>query len=448
MRIASSTCALVQIFLCCALSTQSVEAYEVDDQDYTKILDITKKEFVAGDLNNNVLVQIVAKAETVSPRLIVFNAEINAASEDVAATKGALKPQITTRAAINQAAIDYTPDQRNTLTPTLTVTANYNLYDWGRLENLVAARQAILERNEQSYRDLRNQIAIESVTHCLNYRNTAVLLKAARMYSDKVKSLNTILEKITEIDPGRASEFNQARSRQLQAEATTVTYKQRLAELSSESRRLFGDEEEVKRICAGVEISLAGNIATAQEIQVNYERNPAIAITKKDYDQSRYQTASVAAAIKPQITLSASNAPSQPLDPRTYSQLVSVVGTVPLYDGGTLRSAEKAALQRETSSFNRYQDKILTITRDYQKAKETLRFSYELARNYRSLLDVNEQVRSDAFIQWSTLGRRTMFELLLYEQEHFSLVTNYINNLYKAYEATAFLLGNENKLSP
>jgi adhesin transport system outer membrane protein len=59
-----------------------------------------------------------------------------------------------------------------------------------------------------------------------------------------------------------------------------------------------------------------------------------------------------------------------------------------------------------------------------------------------SLLEINQRVRDDFFIQWSALGRRTLFELLAIEAEQYSLRTGYILSLYDSMLSNANVYGN------
>jgi len=64
------------------------------------------------------------------------------------------------------------------------------------------------------------------------------------------------------------------------------------------------------------------------------------------------------------------------------------------------------------------------------------------AVEYMSLLEINQRVRDDFFIQWSALGRRTLFELLAIEAEQYSLRTGYILSLYDSMLSNANVYGN------
>ncbi len=59
------------------------------------------------------------------------------------------------------------------------------------------------------------------------------------------------------------------------------------------------------------------------------------------------------------------------------------------------------------------------------------------ADEFVGLLEINSRVRDDFFIQWSALGRRSLFELLAIEAEQFSLQSGYFTSLYDGLAAVA-----------
>jgi adhesin transport system outer membrane protein len=48
------------------------------------------------------------------------------------------------------------------------------------------------------------------------------------------------------------------------------------------------------------------------------------------------------------------------------------------------------------------------------------------------LIEINDRVRKDFFVQWYSLGRRSLFELLAIEQEQYNLQRGYFTSLFDA----------------
>jgi adhesin transport system outer membrane protein len=120
---------------------------------------------------------------------------------------------------------------------------------------------------------------------------------------------------------------------------------------------------------------------------------------------------------------------------------------MPLYDGNVLESNERAALERAKASAERVEQTIKQIESDnrerYQEASGALR----RAEEYVKLLEINDQVRKDFFVQWYALGRRSLFELLAMELEQFNLQQGYFTSLFDGMIGVATILGNAGRLS-
>ena len=69
------------------------------------------------------------------------------------------------------------------------------------------------------------------------------------------------------------------------------------------------------------------------------------------------------------------------------------------------------------------------------------------AEEYVSLLEINQKVRDDFFVQWVALGRRSLFELLAIEAEQFSLDTGYFTTLYDGMAGIAYLRATAGELT-
>ena len=99
-----------------------------------------------------------------------------------------------------------------------------------------------------------------------------------------------------------------------------------------------------------------------------------------------------------------------------------------LFQGFSGRSQEKAVLERAGAAQERYRQTIFEI--EYKLDSSWSDYSNQSARveSLKALSVSTEQVRSDYFTQWETLGRRTLLEVLTAENEHFSTLVNLANS--------------------
>ena len=56
-----------------------------------------------------------------------------------------------------------------------------------------------------------------------------------------------------------------------------------------------------------------------------------------------------------------------------------------------------------------------------------------------TILRDSERVRNFTFQQWSQIGKRSLFDVMSAESDHFNLRISYVNALYDGYQATAQL---------
>jgi len=70
---------------------------------------------------------------------------------------------------------------------------------------------------------------------------------------------------------------------------------------------------------------------------------------------------------------------------------------------------------------------------------ETASSAFDRARRYVDVLRDSEKVRNFTFQQWSQLGRRSLFDVMSSESDHFNLRIAYVNALHDGYLASAQL---------
>jgi len=121
---------------------------------------------------------------------------------------------------------------------------------------------------------------------------------------------------------------------------------------------------------------------------------------------------------------------------------VSLLVTAPIFDGDILRSNERAAAERVNASDERLEEATRQVDSQYREKYEIANSGIKRAQDFTALLEVNDRVRKDFFLQWSSLGRRSLFELLSIEQEQYSLQSNYIVTLFDSMTGYAEIMGN------
>lgn len=387
---------------------------------------------------------IIETALANSPTARELIASLQAANQDTMAAQGAKAPQVT---ATVQSAItegDIATATKNRGSPGAILQGTYTLYDWGRIDANIKGRQeseiALYARQTQ----LLRQVAIESLTTCLELNKQRSILTANSNYVETMSNLLARLNKVVESDPGRAGEFVQTKSRLLQANSSIETVRTKVTEVKYKLDRLLGPGQHHR--CEG----LGPGLLTPPPLSIVLEslpRHPQVRIVESDYRQNLRAVDQLVATRKPQASVTAANAPVSLGFSQAYTQSITLTVTAPLYDGNTLKSSERASLERANAALERKEEILRQLTDDVKQRHSQALRNLARAEEYVGLLEINKKVRDDFFVQWVALGRRSLFELLSIEAEQFSLDSGYFSTLYDGMAGVAYLRATAGELT-
>ena len=383
------------------------------------------------------LSKLVRHAREFSPLLREARYAVGAAEQDISAAKGARLPQVSvsTSSSVRGGAAATSSDGR----PYLGLTATVPVYDWGRIDAQIRGREATREATSARLTQQANQIATEAVNNCLEYTKQRALLAAAGNYRQNVERLVDMLTKISDADPGRRGELVQSRSRLLQAMQQRENIQSRVREFRVRLDRLLGPDR--TGLCDGVGPSLLAR-PDLEQLRSGVNMHPQVRALQSEYDAALRVIDQISASRKPQVQASATYGPALPGVSDQYMQSFTLGVSVPLYDGNILKSNEKAAVERASAAAERVEQASRQVDSDYRERYETSTSNLRRANEYTSLIEVNDRVRKDFFVQWSALGRRTLYELLAIEQEQFTLQQGYFTSLFDGMIGVATILGN------
>ncbi len=388
--------------------------------------------------------EIIQKALANSATARELIASQLAAGQDVLAARGAKAPQVNvfTQSIISEG--DLAQANKNRGSPGASVQATYTVYDWGRIDAIVRVRKETETALYARQNLVARQLTIDSLGACLELNKQRALLNANINYVDKIRNLVARLNKVVESDPGRAGELVQTRSRMLQAESSIETVRTKVGEVKYRLERLLGPNNSHQ--CNG----LGASLLTPPELNAVLDSiriHPQVQIVESDYRQNLSAVDQLAATRKPQASVTAAHAPVSLGFSDAYAQTITMTITAPIYDGNTLKSSERASLERANAALERKEETVRQLTDDIkQKHSQAVR-NLARAEEYVSLLEINQKVRDDFFVQWVALGRRSLFELLAIEAEQFSLDTGYFTTLYDGMAGIAYLRATAGELT-
>lgn len=395
------------------------------------------------ELSTLKLRQLIRMAEDYSPARREGTYNVIAASQDIEAAKGALLPQVTLTGQSLYSEGDLAKASRATGKPNIVLSAQYALYDWGRITANIQGREQAREAAYARQTLIDRQLAIDAASTCLELNKQRAVLTANLDYLQKLNSLQEMISRIVAEDTGRSSELVQVRSRKLQAESQAELIKSRIREINIRIERLLGPGH--AEICVDIGASLM-NRPPEDDILRAVDEHPQIRVLEADYQQALRNAQQISATRKPQVTLRAEQAPIAASVTNDYQQVLTLAATVPLYDGKTLLSSERAALERASAATERIETARNQLSAELRERAKFAAANLQRANDFVGLLEINDRVRRDFFEQWSSLGRRTLFELLAIEAEQLTLQSGYFTALYDGMIGVANVRGNIGKL--
>jgi adhesin transport system outer membrane protein len=388
--------------------------------------------------------EIIQKALTYSSTARELVASQLAAGQDTLAAKGAKAPQVTALAQSVVTEGDLANASKNKGSPGATLQAIYTVYDWGRIDAIVKGRKESENAVYARQNLLARQVTTDALTACLELNKQKALLTANITYVDKIRNLVQRLNKVVESDPGRAGELVQTRSRMLQAESSIETVRSKIIEVNYRIDRLLGAKQTHQ--CDGLGASLLGT-PNLESVLANVKTHPQVQLIEADYRINLNAVDQLAATRKPQASVTASHAPVSIGFSNAYAQTITLSVTAPIYDGNTLKSAERASLERANAALERKEEAERQLISEIKQRHSQAVRNLARAEEYVSLLEINQKVRDDFFVQWVALGRRSLFELLAIEAEQFSLDTGYFTTLYDGMAGIAYLRATAGELT-
>lgn len=314
------------------------------------------------------------------------------------------------------------------------------LYDGGKSERLTDWRQSLAESARHGSLSAQEQLALTTVSQALERSRWRQQVVVYGQYVRKMACLVEALETIVRADRGRASELVQARKSMQQAEIAQAQAQSQVRAIEVRLRRLVGDGLPGT---AGLAASML-QVPALDELVNEVERSHDIAqLTAQAAAANRYADA-VASGGKPQVSwlVSGSHAVSAG-GTRGNSQngtfSVGVAVNIPLLSPGLAPASDAARKRARAAELQRLEALEARRFRVAEVHEQTLA-SFDRARRVGAVLRDSQQVRNFTLQQWQQLGRRSLFDVMGAEAEHYNLRIAYVNALHDGQQLNANLL--------
>jgi len=313
------------------------------------------------------------------------------------------------------------------------------LWDGGRSAHLVDWRSQLAESARLALLTQQEQTALAAVSIALDRARYVAHEKVYGQYVRKMACLAESLETIVAADRGRASELLQVKKAQQQAE---------ISRAAAESQRRQA-EIRLERLLGGTAPAADGIGALLQPLP---ELAPLLAATDRanDIGQLAAQALaasrladSVAAGTRPQVSWTLAGTRSLVIGGNVGTQHGSALSAgltlvVPLTHTGTA-AATDAARSRALAAQEQLADAVDARRARVREVHEQARSSIDRAERVRAVLRDSERVREATLLQWQQLGRRSLFDVMGAEAEHYNLRVSWVNSLVDAQQLGATL---------
>ena len=360
----------------------------------------------------------------------------DAAAFDVDEARGAALPQVNVNGTLGPAVVKYSgvPVSKG-LQTTGTFSVSGVLFDGGRIGQLTQWRRELANAARYGTQSAREQVVLEAISAAVERNRYRVQAQVYQQYARKMGCLVDVLEQIVAEDRGRASELVQARKTLAQVEVSKDNALSASRQLEARLRKLVGDQ-------APIGDSLAvplGDTPDRGEVLRLLVQSFDLQQARAQADAGERYAQAVVAGQKPQVSWVASSSGSLRGDTKSLTVQAGLSVSYNLFNGFSDQAAANAASKRAQSARQQFEELMNARTSRVHEVFEAAASSQERARRYVEVLKDSDRVRNSTFQQWAQLGRRSLFDVMSAESDHFNLRIAYVNALYDGYQANAQL---------
>lgn len=316
---------------------------------------------------------------------------------------------------------------------------NVLLFDGGRTRKLVDWRAQLADAARHGLLNAQEQTAAGAVSLALEHSRFRQQGVVYGQYVRKMACLTQALEAIVAADRGRASELVQARKSLQTAELAQ-------AQALSQARQAQARLERV----AGPELPSPEGLATAllevpslDMALLEAERSPQIAQLTAQYQAADRFAQSVGLATQPRLSWSFDGGAAENLGAYNRSARSSNIGfalnlNIPLSTPGAVHATEGAS-KRARAAYMQRDDALEARRQRIADAHEQTLSALDRARRVSAVLRDSDQLRNFTLQQWQQLGRRSLFDVIGAEAEHYNLRVQYVNALHDGQQLNVLL---------
>lgn len=312
------------------------------------------------------------------------------------------------------------------------------LWDGGRQQSLLDWRLQLAQASRLAWLSQREQLALSAVMLALDAERHRVQEEVYGQYVRRMACLVDALADVVAVDRGRASELLQARKGVQQAELSLAAARSAHRQTEIRLRRVIGD--------APVDGQLVGQalqtLPDLPPLLAAAEAAPELAQLEHQARAAAHWAQAVGAESRPQLSWSVAAARSAGWGgggpPHVASLAAGIQLSVPLFSPGQAPAAD-AARARALAAREQLGDATDSRRARVRELHEQAQAARDRAQRLGAVLRDSQQLRSATQLQWQQLGRRSLFDVMGAESEHYSLRVAQANAIIDAQQLVATL---------
>ena len=317
------------------------------------------------------------------------------------------------------------------------VTVGQMIFDGGRSDRIVDWRRQQAESARLGLLSSREQVTLATLS--LAFERSRFRMQAV-IYGQNMRKMGCLVEALQTIvnaDKGRTSELVQARKQLQQAELLQVQAQSQARGVEARLRRIAGDG------LPGTEGISTLLLAVPELPMVLSAAERATDITQLDANAAalREIARAVEAGNKPQLSWNIAGNAIVGVgggNPHNAGVSAGLTLNIPLLNPALEYSSQAARKRAEAAALQRaeaLEQRRLRIVDMHEQAGA----AFERVRRVALVLRDSDRLRNFTLQQWQQLGRRSLFDVIGAENDHYNLRVQYINALHDGQQMNAML---------
>lgn len=315
--------------------------------------------------------------------------------------------------------------------------------DGGRTRHLAESRRLLAEAARRGEGGAEEQVVLATVQGALDLARLRVQQRIYDQYGRKMSCLVDALETVVSADRGRASELVQARKSAQQVEISREQLRSQLRQAELRLRRLVG-ETPIEPLWPDALVAALPSVPELSRLLADAERAPELRQLGAQAAAQARAAEAADAARKPQLSWVLGAGGSSSIGAgggARHGASLGVALNLSLPVLAPAVDASVAAARRRAAAATAQLDDALENRRaQVREVHERLLAARVRAERVRGVLASSDQVRNATLQQWQQLGRRSLFDVIAAETEHYSLRLAHVDTLFEAQGLSASLL--------